>query len=269
MRKRGRILALLAAGFLVMGAGAAYGAQAGPGDGLIRTEDGRTERVEAPGETEKETERAEETAGESALPAVPEGLPDGDVLSDPAIAGDTDKIIVVRGQGGSAVRTAYYRAEDGAWGQVFETSGVWGLNGCSADKVEGDKKTPTGVYRFNLAFGILDDPGAVLPYHKVTAEDYWVDDPESRYYNRLVDASQVEKDWDSAEHLVDVSPYYNYALSLTYNEEAVPGKGSAIFLHCTAEGYPGSSGCICIPEPEMKLLLQQADERTKIVILEG
>ena len=190
MRKRGRILALLEAGFLVMGAGAAYGAQAGPGDGLIRTEDGRTERAEAPGETEKETERAEETAGESALPAVPEGLPDGDVLSDPAIAGDTDKIIVVRGQGGSAVRTAYYRAEDGAWGQVFETSGVWGLNGCSADKVEGDKKTPTGVYRFNLAFGILDDPGAVLPYHKVTAEDYWVDDPESRYYNRLVDASR-------------------------------------------------------------------------------
>ena len=66
-----------------------------------------------------------------------------------------------------------------------------------------------------------------------------MDDPESRYYNRLVDASQVEKDWDSAEHLVDVSPYYNYALSLTYNEEAVPGKGSAIFLHLHRGGISG------------------------------
>ena len=52
-------------------------------------------------------------------------------------------------------------------------------------------------------------------------------------------------------------------------QQAVPGQGWGMFLHCTAEGYPGSSGCICIPEPEMKLLLQQADERTKIVILEG
>ena len=84
MRKRGRILALLEAGFLVMGAGAAYGAQAGPGDGL--NPHGRREN-RAGGSArrdEKETERAEETAGESALPAVPEGLPDGDVLSDPA-----------------------------------------------------------------------------------------------------------------------------------------------------------------------------------------
>ncbi len=108
-----------------------------------------------------------------------------------------------------------------------------------------------------------------MPYYKLTDHDYWVDDPDSQYYNRMVNTREVKKDWNSAEHLIQSSPYYNYVLSLTYNEDAVPGKGSAIFLHCTAEGYPGSSGCICIPQEEMKTLLQCADEKTKIVILEN
>lgn len=241
MRRNGKKwMALLGLVFAAAAAVVSYGAQSGPGMDLVTAADGRTVREE-----------------------------DRDVLADPEITGDTDKILVVRGQGGASVRVAYYREESGEWSQVFGTEGVWGLNGCTDDKREGDKKTPCGVYHFNQAFGILDDPGAVLPYHKVTEDDYWVDDPDSRHYNRMVNASQVEKDWNSAEHLIQVSPYYNYALSLTYNEEAVPGKGSAIFLHCTAEGYPGSSGCICIPEPEMKTILCQADERTKIVILEN
>ncbi len=293
MRRMRKVLIGLAAGACLLAAGTAYGADEGPGSGLIRTEDGRTERAEdnqtagdqagqtSPeaesrnGQTSPETEsRNGQTSPETEAPAgqtalVPETLPDRDVLSDPAVAADTDQVIVVRGLGGSAVRAAYYRVRNGEWSQVFETAGVWGLGGCTREKAEGDKKTPCGVYRFNAAFGILDDPGTVLPYHKVTEADYWVDDPQSSHYNRMVDAGQVEKDWNSAEHLIDVSPYYNYALSLTYNEEAVPGKGSAIFLHCTAEGYPGSSGCICIPEPEMKQIIQNADERTKIVILEN
>ncbi len=77
----------------------------------------------------------------------------------------------------------------------------------------------------------------------------------------------VKKDWNSAEHLIQVAPYYNYVLSLDYNEDAVPGKGSAIFLHCTAEGYTGSSGCICIEEEYMKTVIRQADETMKIVIV--
>ena len=197
MRRNGKKwMALLGLVFAAAAAAVSYGAQSGPGMDLVTAADGRTVREE-----------------------------DRDVLADPEITGDTDKILVVRGQGGASVRVAYYREESGAWSQVFGTEGVWGLNGCTDDKREGDKKTPCGVYHFNQAFGILDDPGAVLPYHKVTEDDYWVDDPDSRHYNRMVNASQVEKDWNSAEHLIQVSPYYNYALSLTYNEEAVPGEG--------------------------------------------
>lgn len=192
------------------------------------------------------------------------------VLKNPDIVNDTDQVIIVRGMGGSSISLVFYcETESGIWEKRIDTDGVWGLNGGTYEKREGDKKTPLGVYRFNKAFGILDDPGTVMPYYKLTDHDYWVDDPDSQYYNRMVNTREVKKDWNSAEHLIQSSPYYNYVLSLTYNEDAVPGKGSAIFLHCTAEGYPGSSGCICIPQEEMKTLLQCADEKTKIVILEN
>lgn len=247
-----------AAWLAVLGGAATAAAAEGPGTALQADGNGQT----VSSETAELPESAE-------VPEVPEDLADGDVLSDPEIVSGTDRVLVVRGQGGSAVRAAYYLAENGTWSAVFETEGVWGLNGCSYDKREGDRKTPCGVYGFNRAFGILDDPGSLLPYHKLTEADYWVDDPDSAHYNRMVNADETERDWDSAEHLIRIDPYYHYVLSLTYNEEAVPGKGSAIFLHCTAEGYPGSSGCICIPEPEMKTVMTTADENTRIVILEN
>ena len=179
-----------------------------------------------------------------------------------------EKAVLVMGTGGSNVKVSYYeKDESGVWNAVFSTDGVFGRNGGTYEKAEGDGKTPFGVFRINKAFGILDDPGCILPYTKLTDDDYWVDDPASSHYNRMVDAGEVEKDWDSAEHLIQVAPYYNYVLSLDYNEEAVPGKGSAIFIHCTAPGYTGSSGCICIGEEEMKTLMVRADESMRAVVV--
>ena len=46
MRRMRKVLIGLAAGACLLAAGTAYGADEGPGSGLIRTEDGRTERAE-------------------------------------------------------------------------------------------------------------------------------------------------------------------------------------------------------------------------------
>lgn len=67
--------------------------------------------------------------------------------------------------------------------------------------------------------------------------------------------------------MASASPYYDYGLALDYNKECVPGKGSAIFLHCfTASPDSGSAGCIRLPESRMRELVQSATERTKVVI---
>ena len=100
--------------------------------------------------------------------------------------------------------------------------------------------------------------------------DHFVDDSGSRYYNRLVNESQVQKDWNSSENLIRQAPHYNYALVLNYNDTYVPGKGSAIFLHCPkTANNTGTSGCISIPEEYMKLLVQSVDQNTKIIVVQN
>ena len=92
-------------------------------------------------------------------------------------------------------------------------------------------------------------------------------DSSSSYYNQLVNTSVTSRSWNSAENLAAASPYYNYALALDYNSDRVPGKGSAIFLHCfTASADNGSAGCIRLPESRAKELVQTATEKTRIVI---
>lgn len=186
-------------------------------------------------------------------------------------AAETDKLIVVVGHPSDpakSVLTYYEKDADGKLQTVFSTEAVSGMNGISTDKKEGDMKTPQGVYSFTMAFGIKDDPGSILPYHKVKDGDQYVDDGASRYYNRMVNEYEVAKDWNSSENLIRQAPHYNYALVLNYNENCVPGRGSAIFLHCPkSSNNTGTSGCISIPEERMIKVLKKVDQNTKIIVV--
>lgn len=41
-------------------------------------------------------------------------------------------------------------------------------------------------------FGLADDPGSSKDYLKVNDNHYWVDDVNSKYYNKLVDIRKLE-----------------------------------------------------------------------------
>ncbi|MFR4578721.1 MAG: hypothetical protein ACLT76_02830 [Clostridium fessum] len=98
---------------------------------------------------------------------------------------------------------------------MMSKEAVSGMNGITMQKQEGDKKTPAGVYRFTMAFGLKANPGTILPYHQIVDGDYYVDDGNSQYYNKLANTKQVQKDWNSAEDLMAQAPQYNYGLVLT------------------------------------------------------
>ena len=185
-------------------------------------------------------------------------------------AGETDQIVLVVGDGtgSSLVNVTYYSRKDtGQWQEIFRVPGYCGYNGLAADKKEGDRKTPAGDYQFTMAFGIYDNPGSVLNYHRVMANDYWVDDSSSSYYNQLVNTTAVPASWNSAEHLIKIVPQYHYGLVLNYNSDCVPGKGSAIFLHGYHTTKTWTEGCIAIPEERMKELLLKVDENTRIIMV--
>lgn len=195
----------------------------------------------------------------------------GDVNTLKAAKDATQLIVVVGNKEDPAKSRLDWYKRDGE-GKLLKTvswEAVSGMNGITTQKQEGDKKTPAGVYHFAGAFGLKENPGTILPYHKITEGDYYVDDKDSKYYNQLVNIEQVEKDWNSAEDLMSQVPQYNYGLIIDYNPERVPGKGSAIFLHCPKSfNNTGTSGCISIPEEDMKQVICQADAGTKIVIVQ-
>ena len=83
--------------------------------------------------------------------------------------------------------------EAGEWREILSTEGFVGKNGVTDCKREGDGCTPAGLFPLDTAFGAAEDPGSLFPYRKLTEDDYWVDDPESPFYNQLVTFSGREK----------------------------------------------------------------------------
>ena len=172
-------------------------------------------------------------------------------------------IIVSASNGSYADVSMHTKDNEGIWQDNFNVSGRIGKNGINKIS-EGDGKTPTGIYSFGQAFGLADDPGSSKDYLKVNDNHYWVDDVNSKYYNKLVDIRETGIQWSSAEHLIEYAKAYKYALALDFNKACIPGMGSAIFLHCNTSN--ATAGCISIPEDNMVYILKNLKSDAKIII---
>ena len=181
------------------------------------------------------------------------------------LPGDAEVVVVVEGSGLDASVSAYERdaltAEDGSvtygdWRSVISTAeGKLGRKGLGKT-VEGDEKTPVGIFRMNTPFGIKDPlEGFPENYIKVTSDMYWNGDSASPLYNRLVSTDTYDDfSRSKSEHLIDYGGYYNYCIDMGYNPEGTPHRGSALFLHCSMGINTG--GCIAIPEDVMTEIMR-------------
>ena len=156
---------------------------------------------------------------------------------------------------------------DGNWKQIMSTPGYIGKWGLGKTQ-EGDGKTPVGTFGFNYAFGIAADPGCAIPYQQVTDDDYWSGDQRDGYkYNQMVSIKDLpDLSTDDSEHIVEYINEYQYVLNISYNDECVPGAGSAIFLHCLGAVKPYTGGCVAIPEDKMLFVMQNVDPDCVVVI---
>ena len=186
-------------------------------------------------------------------------------LSRHLISDDVKQVVIVDYKGKSRGELRYYeRKADNSWKKRWSCKAYLGLRGIGKKK-EGDKKTPAGIYSLGQAFGIRENPGTKMPYVKVNRYHYWCGDSGSQYYNKLIRSDQTGHRC-KGEHLIDYKKVYNYAIYIEYNKEGKPGKGSAIFLHCS-EGK-ATAGCVAIPEKYMKKILKRLkpEANPKIVI---
>ncbi|WP_420585959.1 L,D-transpeptidase family protein [Ruegeria sp.] len=149
-------------------------------------------------------------------------------------------------------------------GRVFPCT--IGKGGLSTSKKEGDGATPTGVHHI---VGMLYRPDRIarpaswaLP---IGPCDLWSDDGRDSSYNTLVTAPYAF----SHEKLRRADPLYDLVLLTDWNwPNAVPGRGSAIFIHqWRRPGYP-TEGCIAFRRDHLHWIAEQVVVGTRLIIPE-
>ena len=141
-----------------------------------------------------------------------------------------------------------------------------GKNGSTSNKIEGDKKTPKGVYSLGPLFYRKDrfmNPETKIKKIPIKKSMGWCDDVNNKNYNRLFKVSKKIKH----EKLFRKSSIYDLLILINYNtKKPVRKKGSAIFIHLT-NNYKKTLGCITLKENDLLTILKLINKKTKIKIL--
>ena len=140
-------------------------------------------------------------------------------------------------------------------------------------KIEGDGRSPAGVFRLSYAFGYAAAdkvPEIKLPYVQCTETVECVDDPNSTYYNIIKDRRAAEKvDWKSSEKMRLSDNEYKLGIFVEHNASPPqPGAGSCVFMHIWKEpGHP-TSGCTAMSEGAIEILLGWLDGKSRPVLVQ-
>lgn len=141
-----------------------------------------------------------------------------------------------------------------------------GRGGVVADKREGDGGTPKGLHRICGMFYRPDRlRGAVLPgwARPIRLGDQWSDDVADADYNHLVRAPHAF----SHEEMRRADPLYDLVMITDWNwPDAVPGRGSAIFLHqWRRPGYP-TAGCIAFERADLLWIAARVRLGARVIV---
>ncbi len=166
-----------------------------------------------------------------------------------------------------------YRFElaDGKWLRVGDgVPAVVGKGGVAWDgtkagrapgwpvKKEGDSRAPAGIFPLSGAMGLPPYSSArtSLPFRAITPGTHCVDDPTSRYYNRIVTEKELPAPaaelWRSSERMWELPDLYRLLLVVDYNTaNPLPGNGSCIFIHVWGDRERGTAGCTAMAESDL------------------
>lgn len=129
-----------------------------------------------------------------------------------------------------------------AWG-----SGLWDFGaGKERVKVEGDKRSPAGIFSLGSVFGYADEEQAgvtMMPYIHVDQKTHCIEDDGSVYYNQIVQAERDMIDWKFADAMRRLDDLYRYGVFVNHNPTQEDSAGSCIFLHTWRGPDSGTAGC--------------------------
>ncbi len=141
-----------------------------------------------------------------------------------------------------------------------------GKNGTTSNKIEGDKKTPKGIFSLGLVFYRKDrikNLVTKLRKKEINKLMGWCDDVKSKNYNKLIKVNNKI----GHEKLFQKKTNYDVLIPIEYNtKKTKKNKGSAIFIHLT-KNYKKTLGCIALKKNDLLILLKLINKKTKIQIL--
>ena len=141
-----------------------------------------------------------------------------------------------------------------------------GKNGKTSKKIEGDNKTPKGLYALGPLYyrkDRLSKLSTKLKKIEIMKNFGWCDDVKSKFYNKPIKTNINVRH----EKLYRNDKKYDLLIPIEYNSKRPKkNKGSAIFLHLTSN-YKKTQGCVAIKEKDMLILLNLINKKTKIKII--
>ena len=141
-----------------------------------------------------------------------------------------------------------------------------GKKGFTQNKIEGDYKTPTGIFNIGNLYYRYDKfkkPNTKLKCVKIKKNMGWCDNPkDKKNYNKLIKINKNMK----CEKLFRKDESYDFLIPISYNtKKTIPYKGSAIFIHLT-KNYKHTQGCVALKKNDFLILLKLINKKTKIKI---
>ena len=120
----------------------------------------------------------------------------------------------------------------------------WGRGGITTAKREGDGATPVGSHRVVGCLYRPDRMAAPVDWAvPIGPCDLWSDDPKAPDYNQM---TRLPHGF-SHERLRRADPMYDLVLVLDWNwPVAIPGRGSAIFIHRWRRPLAPTAGCLAL-----------------------
>ncbi len=142
-----------------------------------------------------------------------------------------------------------------------------GKKGLTNKKIEGDKKTPIGIFKIGNLYFREDrkkKPLTLLNCIKIEKDMGWCDDIRfPKKYNKLF---KIEKNIKH-EKLKRKDYKYDFLIPIKYNfKKPITGKGSCIFIHLT-KNYKPTAGCIALKEKDFLIMIRLIKKNSKIKIV--
>ena len=139
-----------------------------------------------------------------------------------------------------------------------------GKNGLNHNKKEGDYSTPKGLYILRKLYYRKDrvgNPKCKIEKKIIKKNMAWCDDPIHKKYNGEIKVNNQK----NKENLYRINHNYDYLITISHNNQKVPNKGSAIFIHLT-DDYKPTAGCVALKKKDFEVLLKLIDQKSKIKI---